>query len=204
MSDRKRGAPQDSQNGDTPTKKARTEATPSAPASAAGQSLQDKAAAMRAQVAAKFAKFQRPNQPGAPAAPAQQNRPTPSGSGQSVNTSNIARQIAEGRRRLEEAARAKQQATSTSNPYLVSSMKRNSHRQRLTDLEQGGGQGGSQAIAAARAKALADQANDKPGTGIHPLLMDMGTTATPTSSKDRYKPMLPKFASTQVRIFYIS
>lgn len=78
---------------------------------------------MRAQVAAKFAKFQRPGQSGAPGS-ASQPPPQQPGSGaassQSLNTSNIARQIAEGRRRVEEAAKAKQATSASSNPYLVS------------------------------------------------------------------------------------
>jgi hypothetical protein len=48
------------------------------------------------------------------------------------------------------------------------------------------------------------EASTRAEAGIHPLLADVGeagpTAPTRTSNKDRYKPMQPKFTTTQVCI----
>lgn len=208
MSDRKRAHPIDSKDGDTPTKKARLgEQTASAGGANGGGTSASNLAAMRAKVAAKFATFQSggPSAGGGSSQPSSssiQSKNTPSvgsASGGSSNAAEMARKIAETKRRVQEGM-AKQKAAASANPYLVSLKTFGSDFTPLIWLIscQGGGQGGSQSLAAARAKALADQANNaKPGTGIHPALLD-NTPSAPSSSKDRYKPMAPKFSSTSV------
>lgn len=121
------------------------------------------------EIAAKFAAFAPKAAEPKPAAPAEPARP---------DVSEIARRVAEAKRKVEDMA-AKQKNV---NPYLAAAAAKN-------------------AAAAAKSKAsdaaLASMA--KPGTTLHPLLANLDKPSAPSTSKDRYKPMLPKFASTKVR-----
>jgi U4/U6 small nuclear ribonucleoprotein PRP3 len=113
-----------------------------------------------------------------PPAAAEAPKPTTS------SVSEMAKRVEEAKRKVEAMAQKQRNA----NPYMAVSL--HSESTLWTDRVY---QRAPTASTSAPAPTLA-----APGPGgIHPLLMDMSTPAVPQSKKDRYKPMLPKFASTK-------
>ena len=100
--------------------------------------------------------------------------------------SEIARRVAEAKRKVESMSSRQAQASTAgnaSNPYLAPNTSK-----------------AAQAAAQKKAAELAAAATAKPHSTLHPLLANLDKPSAPSSSKDRYKPMLPKFASTKVNL----
>ncbi|GAA5931022.1 hypothetical protein JCM3775_000779 [Rhodotorula graminis] len=152
-------------------------------------------AAKRAEIQAKLAAMKaaaaggaRPGAPPPPAAAAPSappsaslpQRPLGGAPGAPNIDGGLAAKIAEAKRKVAEMAARNQAAQQEKvNPYLSSSFNK-SQADPALDLSNGGRGGLSMAA--------------------HPLLMDLGapsTAAAPSSKKDRYKPMAPKFSTTR-------
>ncbi|BGP55964.1 U4/U5/U6 small nuclear ribonucleoprotein prp3 [Rhodotorula sphaerocarpa] len=116
----------------------------------------------------------RPNVPAAPAAPA-----APA----SNLDPELARKIAEAKRKVAEMAARKQAAETKVNPYLSPALQGGAKKAEPTIDPSVAGRGGLNMAA-------------------HPLLMDLGTPTAPTetSKKDRYKPMAPKFSTARANV----
>ncbi|GAA5910380.1 U4/U6-U5 snRNP complex subunit PRP3 [Sporobolomyces salmoneus] len=88
----------------------------------------------------------------------------------------LARKIAEAKRKVEEMAARNQAAKTKVNPYLSASFQ---GREKEPSIDP--------SIAARGGLSMA----------AHPLLMDLKTPAAEQSKKDRYKPMAPKFSTVK-------
>ncbi|KIK80456.1 hypothetical protein PAXRUDRAFT_833514 [Paxillus rubicundulus Ve08.2h10] len=132
----------------------------------------------RAEIAAKVAAM-KSNPPGLPpkpivAAPVAKNAsPPPAAGAATPNMDDLARKVAEAKRRV---AEAQSKLAIKDNPYM--SMPQTGRKNKQPEPAQ---QGAGLKMAA------------------HPLLLDT-TPAAPQSKKDRYKPMQPKFASIKANI----
>ncbi|KAF9226276.1 PRP3-domain-containing protein [Gyrodon lividus] len=177
MSDKKRAF---EGNGESPVaKKLRSEATlsngPSTPVLSGDALIAQK----RAEIAAKVAAM-KSNLPGLPAkpavtAPAAKNAsPSPAPGPAMPNMDDLARKVAEAKRRV---AEAQSKLAIKDNPYMSMPQTGKKNKQQPEPAQQGAG-----------LKMAA-----------HPLLLDT-TPAVPQSKKDRYKPMQPKFASIKANI----
>ncbi|KAF9236052.1 pre-mRNA processing factor 3-domain-containing protein [Melanogaster broomeanus] len=176
MNDRKRAF---EGNGETSlSKKPRSEVTSSNGNSTPVLSGDALIAQKRAEIAAKVAAM-KSNIPGLPAKPAvaipaaKAASPSPAPSPATPNTDDLARKVAEAKRRV---AEAQSKLAIKDNPYM--SMPQTGKKNKQPEPAQ---QGAGLKMAA------------------HPLLLDT-TPAAPQSKKDRYKPMQPKFASIKANI----
>lgn len=160
---------------------------PAKPVAAAGGSgsnaTQDAIAAARAKIQAKLAAFNRPGAAAASPTPEpavkKDESPAPPAASSSKDATNAA--IAEARKRIE-AMKAK--AARSANPYLAT-----------------GKPGASMPSAPVAGSSSASGSGSGPGSsGIHPLLAQNDTTLQSRSSKDRYKPMAPKFATLRANV----
>ncbi|CAE6468940.1 unnamed protein product [Rhizoctonia solani] len=157
-------------------KKAKSDATPSA-SNGSGQLSGDALiAAKRAEIAAKLAAFKKTQAGGSPAPPAPTSSiaaPVPSNLPAKPalpDKSDIARKIEEAKRRVAEGVAKK---AAQENPYISAAPSKKKGTAPAEVVQQGSG-----------LKMAA-----------HPLLLDTAPTQLSQSKKDRYKPMLPKFAS---------
>ncbi|KDN40224.1 hypothetical protein RSAG8_08287, partial [Rhizoctonia solani AG-8 WAC10335] len=157
-------------------KKAKSNATPSA-SSGSGQLSGDALiAAKRAEIAAKLAAFKKTQGGGGPALPAPASSiaaPVPSNLPPKPalpDKSDIAKRIEEAKRRVAEGVAKK---AAQDNPYISAAPSKKKGNAPAEVVQQGSG-----------LKMAA-----------HPLLLDTAPTQLSQSKKDRYKPMLPKFAS---------
>ncbi|KAG8762244.1 hypothetical protein FRC11_010337 [Ceratobasidium sp. 423] len=162
-------------------KKAKSDATPSA-SSGSGQLSGDALiAAKRAEIAAKLAAFKKTQGGGAPAPPASASSiaaPVPSNLPPKPalpDKSDIARKIEEAKRRVAEGVAKK---AAQENPYISAAPSKKKGTAPVEVVQQGSG-----------LKMAA-----------HPLLLDTAPTQLSQSKKDRYKPMLPKFASIKANV----
>ncbi|EJD05351.1 PRP3-domain-containing protein [Fomitiporia mediterranea MF3/22] len=173
--------PLDSSGNGSATKKIKSDATPSpGPNSSTGLSADELIKQKRAEIAAKMAAMtgKKPNFPAAPA-PATNAQsagiaaPKPTAS--SSATEDLARRVAEARKRV---AEAQNKMSTKDNPYLVAAAQ--AGKKKATPVEPSP-QGAGLKMAA------------------HPLLLDTSSPA-PQSKKDKYKPMQPKFASIKANV----
>ncbi|KIJ63110.1 hypothetical protein HYDPIDRAFT_113672 [Hydnomerulius pinastri MD-312] len=176
MSDKKRAF---EGNGETSiAKKPRSEFTSSNGSSTSALSGDALIAQKRAEIAAKVAAM-KGNIPGLPAKPPvsapvkSSASPSPAPGAAAPNMDDLARKVAEAKRRV---AEAQTKLAVKDNPYM--SMPQTGKKNKPVEPAQ---QGAGLKMAA------------------HPLLLDT-TPAAPQSKKDRYKPMQPKFASIKANI----
>ncbi|CAE6483127.1 unnamed protein product [Rhizoctonia solani] len=156
-------------------KKAKSDATPSASGGSGQVSADALIAAKRAEIAAKLAAFKKTQGGGGPPpAPASSiAAPVPSTLPPKPalpDKSDIARKIEEAKRRVAEGVAKK---AAQENPYISAAPSKKKGTAPAEVVQQGSG-----------LKMAA-----------HPLLLDTAPTQLSQSKKDRYKPMLPKFAS---------
>ncbi|KAB5592901.1 U4/U6 small nuclear ribonucleoprotein PRP3 [Ceratobasidium theobromae] len=162
-------------------KKAKSDATSSAPGGSGQLSGDALIAAKRAEIAAKLAAFKKTSASSGPtasvpspaiAAPVPNNLPAKPAL---PDKSDIARKIEEAKRRVAEGVAKK---AAQENPYI--------------------------SAAPSKKKGVAPVEVVQQGSGLkmaaHPLLLDTAPTQLSQSKKDRYKPMLPKFASIKANI----
>ncbi|KIP06289.1 hypothetical protein PHLGIDRAFT_36002 [Phlebiopsis gigantea 11061_1 CR5-6] len=175
MSDRKRAF---EGNGDSSVaKKARSEATTPNAASPSPAATADLIAQKRAEIAAKIAAMKKGAAPpssstsavATPSPVSTPKIPSPHSADSPAPTENLARRVAEAKRRV---AEAQTKLAVKDNPYMSMTQAGKNKKQAPEPAQQGAG-----------LKMAA-----------HPLLLD-NTVPAPQSKKDRYKPMQPKFAS---------
>lgn len=156
-------------------------------------------AAKRAEIAAKLAAFKKTSASSGPtasvpspaiAAPVPNNLPAKPAL---PDKSDIARKIEEAKRRVAEGVAKK---AAQENPYIVSTNAVVISRRFLILTYQ--------SAAPSKKKGVAPVEVVQQGSGLkmaaHPLLLDTAPTQLSQSKKDRYKPMLPKFASIKANI----
>ncbi|CAE6452992.1 unnamed protein product [Rhizoctonia solani] len=163
------------------SKKAKSDATPSASSGSGQLSADALIAAKRAEIAAKLAAFKKTQGGGSPAPPPPASSvaaPVPSNLPSKPalpDKSDIARKIEEAKRRVAEGVAKK---AAQENPYLSAAPSKKKGAAPVEVVQQGSG-----------LKMAA-----------HPLLLDTAPTQLSQSKKDRYKPMLPKFASIKANV----
>ncbi|KAF8675080.1 PRP3 protein [Rhizoctonia solani] len=162
-------------------KKAKSDATPSASGGSGQLSADALIAAKRAEIAAKLAAFKKTQGGGSSAPPAPASSiaaPIPNNLPPKPalpDKSDIAKKIEEAKRRVAEGVAKK---AVQDNPYLSAAPSKKKGAAPVEVVQQGSG-----------LKMAA-----------HPLLLDTAPTQLSQSKKDRYKPMLPKFASIKANV----
>ncbi|KAG8770598.1 hypothetical protein FRC12_004167 [Ceratobasidium sp. 428] len=163
-------------------KKAKSDVTPSASGGSTQLTGDALIAAKRAEIAAKLAAFKKgstggggpvPTPPPAIAAPVPSTLPSKPAL---PDKSDIAKRIEEAKRRVAEGVAKK---AAQENPYISAAPSKKKGNAAPVEIVQ---QGSGLKMAA------------------HPLLLDTAPAPAPQSKKDRYKPMLPKFASIKANV----
>lgn len=153
-----------------------TSQSPSLASQLTGSAQAAALAAKRAEIAAKFSKMMASSK--AASTPAQPKAPAPAPAPPTAALSDLQKRVAEAKKKVEAMAQK-----TAANPYMVRSARSSLGRSPSSSFAQTG---------------KATPAPVVPGVSLHPLLSGGSDSRAASSSKDRYKPMAPKFATTSV------